>query len=107
MPLIVRDSQEIARHLDYPLYQLFYEADAPFAHANDDDSSAEDDQSRPKDEPEDALEKSCEDLVHSPLSSDQRPEHSGLREEIHVSRTFKFLMNVQLVLILFFVFSGL
>ncbi|KAJ7910821.1 hypothetical protein B0H13DRAFT_2484730, partial [Mycena leptocephala] len=36
------DSQDIARHLGEPLYQLSNEIDAPFAHVEEEDSCAED-----------------------------------------------------------------
>ncbi|KAJ7896138.1 hypothetical protein B0H13DRAFT_2338565 [Mycena leptocephala] len=62
--------------------------------------TAEDDQSRleEKDESEDEIENSSENQVDDLLGSNKNTEHA---DEIPVSRTFKFLMNVQLALIFF------
>ncbi|KAJ6578010.1 hypothetical protein B0H19DRAFT_1062565 [Mycena capillaripes] len=71
------DSQELARHLEYPLYQLSVGIEAPFAHehrfipenitVDDEDSSAEGDQIRieEKDESEDEFENSNENQGHT------------------------------------------
>ncbi|KAJ6561654.1 hypothetical protein B0H19DRAFT_1259317 [Mycena capillaripes] len=100
------DSQDVARHLGELLYGLPGEVAAPVAHVHDKVSSADDEQSRIATK-DDALENFGEKLVNDLLGSDTSPEHPGLVDEISVSRTFKFLMNFQLALILLLALSEL
>ncbi|KAJ7679423.1 hypothetical protein DFH06DRAFT_511072 [Mycena polygramma] len=57
------DSQDLARHLGYPLFQLTSETEAPFAHVTDvgPDSGADDENKAVKDEAADAEEDSHQD----------------------------------------------
>jgi len=101
------DGQDVARHLGLPLYRLSNEIDVPFAHINDEHTQDADDQNLIIADTRFETD-SCEnDMRPSTMVVDQDLEQSGLAEEIPVSGTFKFLMNVQLTLISFLALSGL
>ncbi|KAJ7227983.1 hypothetical protein B0H12DRAFT_1059810 [Mycena haematopus] len=70
------ESQDIARHLGLPLYQLTSDSDAQFTCVDGEDD--------------------LEEVYELPALHEESPE---------LSKTFKFLMNVQLVLILFLALS--
>jgi len=96
------DTQDVARYLGHPLYQLSAELNVPFAHMDD----AEDDQ---------GLGATDQDSDNTPQTSDEvlihvverDPKHSSAVEELPLSQTFKSLMNIQVMLILFLTLSGL
>ncbi|KAJ7736613.1 hypothetical protein B0H14DRAFT_3612122 [Mycena olivaceomarginata] len=75
------DNQNVARHLRAPLFQLSSEVDPPFAHVDSDEPGSEEE-------------------------TDQ-PESSSLHDDLLVSKSFKFFMNVQLSFILFLAFFWL
>ncbi|KAF7337136.1 hypothetical protein MVEN_02151600 [Mycena venus] len=71
------NSQDVARHLGYPLYQLSNEIEVPFAHVTEEDSDEEDDRdeedvdtiNKPDDGWNAAIEENCMFLEDSALHS--------------------------------------
>ncbi|KAJ7861645.1 hypothetical protein B0H13DRAFT_2568006, partial [Mycena leptocephala] len=96
------DSQDVAEHLGYPLYQLSRAMDPPFAHVDEEDSySIEDDQNPATTDTDHG------NHIHDPTTETEEPALHGLHKEMPISRTFGFLMNVQWILILFLTLSWL
>ncbi|KAF8181460.1 hypothetical protein K438DRAFT_1841179, partial [Mycena galopus ATCC 62051] len=79
------DSQDLARHLGYPLYQLSTEVHIPFAHIDGEHLCEGDEESNNIREPVDA---------HHNASLNQDSQHSSLAEELSVSHTFRFVRNL-------------
>ncbi|KAJ7669810.1 hypothetical protein B0H14DRAFT_3071871 [Mycena olivaceomarginata] len=116
------DTQELALHLGYPLYELSSQTSTSFAHFHEEEHSAGEGsiQADSDDESEDILE-SAPHMHNGPGNSeaesqvilksthpnggktslDEDSVAPSLSEEISVSNTFKFVLNVQLALILF------
>ncbi|KAJ6580611.1 hypothetical protein B0H19DRAFT_1111916 [Mycena capillaripes] len=106
------DSQDVARHLGHPLYQLVSEVDAPFAHVDDEDiCAAEEDGSLVKTDEESknsATENKAESPVHDSAAADGEAEPSRLDDEIQPSsRISRLVMNVQMALMVFLTLSWL
>ncbi|KAJ7826039.1 hypothetical protein B0H13DRAFT_2680789 [Mycena leptocephala] len=96
------DSQDVAEHLGYPLYQLSRAMDPLFAHVDEEDSySIEDDQNPVTTDTDHG------NHTHNPTTGTEEPALHSLHEEMPISRTFGFLMNVQWILILFLTLSWL
>ncbi|KAJ6463001.1 exonuclease V [Mycena sanguinolenta] len=109
------DIQDVSRHMGHPLYQFckLYQFSRPFAHLDDqysetiskgDNTSDGEDTSDGQNIARDLAE---EELVDSTLTdSVMDPAGNSIdqnREEVPVSSTFKFVLNVQLSLIFFVV----
>ncbi|KAJ6459474.1 hypothetical protein C8R47DRAFT_1226611 [Mycena vitilis] len=87
------DSQDVARHLGHPLYQLVNKTDAPFAYVN----GAEDSESV-------RAEEEFEEIIQRPAAEVEEAEpHRYSEETVPTSETFKFFINARLALILFLV----
>ncbi|KAJ7821413.1 hypothetical protein B0H13DRAFT_369501 [Mycena leptocephala] len=96
------DSQDVARHLGYPLYQLPSAVDALFAHVDDADFDSQEDNQVPVD-----IEVDGENNVHGSTTTSEEPGPPSLHDEMPISQTFRFFMNVQGVLLLFLALSWL
>ncbi|KAF8181464.1 hypothetical protein K438DRAFT_1938035 [Mycena galopus ATCC 62051] len=79
------DSQDLARHLGYPLYQLSTEVHIPFAHIDGEHLCEGDEESNNIPEPVDA---------HHDASLNQDSQDSSLAEELSASNTFRFVRNL-------------
>jgi len=104
------DSQDVARHLGLPLYQLCSERDAPFANIDERSSDGDDKSRAPPEEKSGVLDSANEDQAHASTVTtlaDQDPKDSSLAEETVVSDPFNFMLSVQLTLMLFLVLCGL
>ncbi|KAJ7928242.1 hypothetical protein B0H13DRAFT_1007536 [Mycena leptocephala] len=95
------DSQDVARHLGYPLYQLPSAVDALFAHVDAADSDSQEDNQEPVD-----IDVDDENYVHESTATSEAPGTS-LRDDMPVSRTLIFFMNIQGMLLLFLALSWL
>ncbi|KAJ7927332.1 hypothetical protein B0H13DRAFT_2653618 [Mycena leptocephala] len=95
------DSQDVARHLGYPLYQLPTAMDALFAHVDDADFDSQEDNGDSVNTDADS-----ENHVHESTATSEAPGTS-LRDEMPVSRTLIFFMNIQGMLLLFLALSWL
>ncbi|KAF8181421.1 hypothetical protein K438DRAFT_1841074 [Mycena galopus ATCC 62051] len=80
------DSQDVARHLGYPLFELSREFYGPFAHIGEEDSCDEDDAAA---EDLESIFESSNNAQHN-LPLEQDSQQSSLNEETSVSKTFKF-----------------
>ncbi|KAF8144041.1 hypothetical protein K438DRAFT_588947 [Mycena galopus ATCC 62051] len=78
------DTQDLARHLGYPLYQVSSETRPTFAHIDGEQPCEGHGQSDNIPEPVD---------THHAASLDTASQHSSLAEELSVSNTFRFVRN--------------
>ncbi|KAJ6463012.1 hypothetical protein C8R45DRAFT_525560 [Mycena sanguinolenta] len=93
------DSQDLAQHLDHPMYQ----SSGPFAHINDDefvDNTHNGDDPHRKYTDEGFHNAPDEDALESPPSDDLDLAVHHAVDEVPLSSEFKLVMNVQLSLIL-------
>ncbi|KAJ7928248.1 hypothetical protein B0H13DRAFT_2182367 [Mycena leptocephala] len=95
------ESQDVARHLGYPLYQLPSAVDPLFAHVDDADSDSQDD--------DQGIDTDGENInqVHESTTANEELGPPSLRDEMPVSRTFTFFKNVQGLLFLLLALSWL
>ncbi|KAJ7448414.1 hypothetical protein FB451DRAFT_1289209 [Mycena latifolia] len=102
------DSQDVARQLGYPLYQLSGELGARFAHVEEEECVAENDAvqgNNPTDDKEIRQPIIKTEAEFQDTTSIKDPEPFELDEEpISLSRPYKLLMAVQCALILFLAF---
>ncbi|KAF7359899.1 hypothetical protein MVEN_00715600 [Mycena venus] len=105
------ESQDVAKHLGYPLYQFPSAMDALSAHVQMDEAdsdSPEDDQNPVgTDAGGENINHVHESIVDGSLTAMEESGPPSLSDEIPVSRTFRVLMNVQWLLILFLTLSWL
>ncbi|KAJ7033801.1 hypothetical protein C8F04DRAFT_609550 [Mycena alexandri] len=99
------DSQDVARHLGYPLYELSVDIDVPFAHVVDEDPIAEV-SSGVEDGRESLVALPC--VICSPFSAPLFEATLESTEPFNIlepsmSRTFNLISSIKLVLILFLV----
>ncbi|KAJ7858303.1 hypothetical protein B0H13DRAFT_2356584 [Mycena leptocephala] len=88
----------------YPLFQLrsAVDSDALFAHVDDADSDSQEDNEDPFN-----IDADGENHVHESTAASEEPGLPSLHDDIPVSRTFRFFMNVQGMLFLFLALSWL
>ncbi|KAJ7256638.1 hypothetical protein C8J57DRAFT_1344025 [Mycena rebaudengoi] len=98
------DSQDVAQHLGYSLYQLPRAVDPLFAHVDDADVHSEEDDQVSVD-----IDTWGENInqVHKSTNASEEPGPPSLHDEMPVSRTFRFFMNIQGTLFLFLALSWL
>ncbi|KAJ7928258.1 hypothetical protein B0H13DRAFT_2549772 [Mycena leptocephala] len=97
------DSQDVAQDLGYPLFQLPSAMNPLFAHVQVDaaDSESQVDNQEPVD-----IDADGGNNVHESTSASGEPGPPSLRDEMSISQTFKFFMNVQGMLFLFLFYLG-
>ncbi|KAJ6580626.1 hypothetical protein B0H19DRAFT_483050 [Mycena capillaripes] len=106
------DSQDVARHLGLPLFRLVGEVDAPFAHVDDEDiCAAEEDGNLVKTDEESEnspTEKKEEFSVYDSMAAGGEAKPPSLDDEIQRSSwIFRLVMNVQMALMVFLALSWL
>ncbi|KAJ6512516.1 hypothetical protein C8R45DRAFT_960619 [Mycena sanguinolenta] len=100
------DSQDLARHLGYELYQVADQLTVPFAHIDDEDSPHFSDAEDTDHDDVAAGSRHPEVPVSSPFV--EIVDLTGIdrdAEEVPLSRRLKFVLNVQLSLIMFLALS--
>ncbi|KAJ7827423.1 hypothetical protein B0H13DRAFT_2119492 [Mycena leptocephala] len=95
------DSQDVARHLGYPLYELSSVVDTLFAHVDDTDFDSQDNESPFK------TDADGENHVHESTTAGEVHGPPSLHDGMPVSQMFIFVMNVQGILFSFLTLSWL
>ncbi|KAJ7927336.1 hypothetical protein B0H13DRAFT_1048751 [Mycena leptocephala] len=94
------DSQDVARHLGYPLYQLPSAMGPLFAHVDDADFVSQEDNEDPPN-----IDTDDENNVHESTTASEEPGPPSLHDEMPISQSFRLLMNVQGMFFLFLALS--